>query len=452
MPMRPQSASRILAVLILAPAVTLSGIAMAQFDDPFDAPPAGAPAPQQQQEVEDPFGAPPVQEQPQQQQQPPQQDPFGAPAPQQQQPPAQDQDPFGDPFGAPAPQQPPAQQQDPFGAPAPQAPDQPADPFGAPAPEPGADPFGDPFGDPFSGPSPLFGAPDDFGAFTSPGGVTATGVTEIYEFRYKQRRRANGQRFATRQIMTRAEAESFDNRVIEFYRNLATGGQLPNFQAEVNDPDNWAEWMLYAQQVELWRDYVLQTSLIGTEMTREDIDIQWPGQPREQQDGQQQGAAGRNIYNEDRSLDDQVTDFFALPAGGGGGQQGQQSQLEPSTMNQQMEQHYNMVVAETRAFEATEEEFLLSLRNDLRTRANRRVAYAEWRESQQEIIREFVADWQRRYEGQVTTIAGVRYELYRPEDVPSVTTRDATIVVTDYDLTPYDILDDEGNLRRSESR
>lgn len=421
MPMRPRNASRLLTLLVLTPLVTLPVTGLAQFDDPFgddpfSPPPAGAPAPQQQppaQTFDDPFGDMPAPAQPA---------------------PAQPADPFGDPgMMQPAPAQPPA---DPFG-----------DPMAAAPGAPPGDPFGDPFGDAFTA-SPLFGAPDDFSAFTSPAGVTATDVTEIFEFRFKQRRRANGQRFAIRVRMTLEEAEAFDNRMIDFYANLATSGELPNFQQGVNDPTNWAQWMLYAQQVDLWRDYVSQTSLIGTELERDELEVQWPGAPREaQQDQGNMTAAGpRNIYNEDRSLDDQMTDFFALPGGGQGGQQ-QQQELEPSVMNTQMEQLYRRVIGEVRAFEADEEAFLISLRNDLRQRANRRVAYAEWRESQQEIIREFVAEWQRRYEGQVTTIAGVRYELYRPEDVPSVTTRGATIVVTDYDLTPYDILDADGNLR-----
>jgi hypothetical protein len=116
-------------------------------------------------------------------------------------------------------------------------------------------------------------------------------------------------------------------------------------------------------------------------------------------------------------------------------------------MNDQTTIAYNQYLEALRAYEGFQEEFVKDLLDQLEARAAKRRSYDEWRGSQLDAVMDYVNEWNRRYEGGVTVIAGVRYELYAPDNVPTQTVRGANIVVTDFDLTPYDILNDDGTLR-----
>jgi hypothetical protein len=108
---------------------------------------------------------------------------------------------------------------------------------------------------------------------------------------------------------------------------------------------------------------------------------------------------------------------------------------------------YRSYLETLRAYEETQQYFMGQLLKDLDDRKRQRAEYAEWRQEQRDRIIDYVNEWSRRYEGNVVMIAGVRYELYSPGTVPPAAPRGANIVETDYDLTPYDLLNEDGTLR-----
>ncbi|MBI1289861.1 hypothetical protein GC173_01270 [bacterium] len=408
-----------------------SGAPSSPGSDPFGAPPAAAPPASPDpfapsfgggSAVADPFAAAPAP--------PPGGDmPFGAP------PPAGD-----NPFGS--------------AAPAPATPDvasgspMPSDPFGlAPAAATSSNPFA-------LGDTPAADA-------NSEGG----GVAKLFQFRFMEARRADGIRTVVRKSMTREEAEAFDRTITDFYRDLGTRGELPGYQAGLDNLDDWVQWNAYAYQVQLWRKYCETIVLVGAEFDAESVNISFPGDAT---DGGTEAAAGGgagfaddagggkdgggarpqrpdNIYNENRSLDDQLADFNPL-ADTRPGSQGKVV-FDPKQMDEQTKVTYNQYLEALRNYEAFQTKFVSDLLDQLDSRESARRSYQEWRGSQLDAVMEYVREWNRRYEGEVTVIAGVRYELYAPDNVPTQTVRGANIVVTDYDLTPYDILNEDGTLR-----
>jgi hypothetical protein len=274
---------------------------------------------------------------------------------------------------------------------------------------------------------------------------------------------------AVRKAMTKEEAEVFDSQILTFYTELANSGQLPGFTPGVDDVADWAQWMAYAYQVKLWQAYVETIVLVGSGFEEGTVTVAWPGDPAP---GAEAGAvtgeaggegtsAGRgkdggaapsarparpaNIINENRSLDDQLADFNPLADTRSGGQG--RTVYSPRQMDERTVAAYTTYLNQLRTYEEEQVAFMVKLKDDLETRQLARDAYQEWRDGQLDSVLEFVEEWNRRYEGDVTVIAGVRYELYRPDNVPTETIRGANVVITDYDLTPYDLLNEDGSLR-----
>ncbi|MEO8377304.1 MAG: hypothetical protein ABI579_06510 [Candidatus Sumerlaeota bacterium] len=290
------------------------------------------------------------------------------------------------------------------------------------------------------------------------------GISQLYEFRYVPSATFNGRKIVTRKQLTRDEAAAFDTAVSAEFSKLAEEGKLPNqrFAKGVGNSQEWGQWMLYAFQLQNWSIYCRDVALGGTGFKfNPDTDIHWPGDPKPNTNGQagvagdQFGGGGKdgggrpqrpaNIVNENRSLDDQVLDFVPIPDTRGGTQQA--VVVDPKQMDDQAKTIYNNFLTELRSEEKKQTAFLKKLAGDIDQRARDRQAYGEWRDNQKRIVLDYVNDWNRRYEGKVVTVAGVRYELYKPGTVPTNTTRYANIVVTDYELTPYDLLNDDGSLR-----
>jgi hypothetical protein len=354
----------------------------------------------------------------------------------------------GSPFGA-APAA-----SSPFGAPPPAS-----SPFGAaPAPATGAsDPFGSsPFNTGMPAADPFGSAPiDPFAAPTtrSAEGGTGTGIARLFQFRFMETRRPDGTRTVVRRQMTKEEAEAFDKTITDFYTDLGNRGELPGYQAGVYDLNDWVQWMAYSYQLKLWQQYCEDIVLVGSGFERGSREVVWPGDNR----GPQQAAAetGRpqrpaDIRNENRSLDDQLQDFNPLADTRPGGQG--RVVFDPKQIDDQTVSIFQAYEEALRRYETEQEGFIQSLIADLDQRALQREAYAEWRRSQLDIVMDFVNEWNRRYEGQVTVVAGVRYELYRPDAVPTETVRGAIVITTDYDLTPHDILNSDGTLRGPSTR
>jgi len=110
---------------------------------------------------------------------------------------------------------------------------------------------------------------------------------------------------------------------------------------------------------------------------------------------------------------------------------------------------YETAVGRVRDLESRQEQLMNEMSERLVDRAERRVAYAEWRTEQRDSLREFVLDWDRRHRGSVAMVEGRRFELYRPGDAPADSPANAFVVITDtMNLTPYDILNPaDGTIR-----
>ena len=283
------------------------------------------------------------------------------------------------------------------------------------------------------------------------GGTGATGtsrISQLYEFRYTKRELPDGTELVVRKLMTKEEAESWDEQVKQYYLDLAEDDELSNFDPSVNNADDWAEWLLYSVQAELWLEFCNRVVLVGNESTWEPEDIPWPGAPdvdEEEQEEDLREEAPADIRNENRSLDDQLADFSPVPDTRQGNQGAQV--IDPAIMDANMVTIYQDLLATLRDYEEEQVAFMRQLNNDLLTREREREAYQDWRETQKEELLAYLDEWIRGYEGKVVTIAGVRYELYKPGEVPPSTRRGANIVETEFGLTPHDLLNQDGTLR-----
>ncbi|MBI5153701.1 hypothetical protein HZA57_00555 [Candidatus Poribacteria bacterium] len=387
--------------------------------------------------------------------------------------PALAQEPF-DPFagaggGGPAPEDmPPAA--DPFGGgPAPGGPSAASDPFGGGGPD-GAAPPANPFGGAATAPNPFGEAAaattlnpfGDAAAEAAPAtGDAAERLGQMYDFIYEPALLWDGRQTVIRKRYTVEEAESIRQAAIDQIRQAAQAGVLPNYDP-VADPNAWAEWVFFSTQLELWSQYVDKTVLAGLGEGVDAYDnVQWPGTPAAPsaagaEGGEEGGAAtsqrrGAEVLvaaNQNRSLDDQVGDFNPFSGIGGDGN-ANPTAFPPETIGRQVVTQYNDALNRLRGMESDQEEFMAGFIARIIERSNRRLAYKDWREDQQMLLEDYIADWNRRYNGDVVLIGGVRYELYRPGAVPASVPRDSNVVVTDFRLTPYDILTEEGRLREA---
>lgn len=408
-----------------------------------------------------------------------QSNPFAAPADAGQ--------PAANPFGGGA--------SNPFGsqeAPQESAGEQSANPFGSASSSPPASGASNPFGSgsPFGGDSNPFG---QVGATTpaetaSMGGAEGAvpGITQLYEWRYDEVQLWNGEEVVSRIELTKEQAEQWDERRIDqFVRQIERGDLAGYNPSSTVPPREWAEWALYADQLELWSRYINNVVFAGLPNTDGDERelawdaIIWPGVPRsnDEDDNLPGGIEGLVAQNQNKSLDSQLGEFFGGggtggaggPAGGGpafggggfpgaGGPYDGQNQsnipgmppsgyFSPELVELQVVLAYNQVESELRLMEENQQQFMVEFMNRLDNRENRRLAYDDWVLDQQLQLEEFLVEWDRQYRGDVALIGGVRYELYSPDSVPERLRRDATVVVTDFRLTPYDILNPDGTLR-----
>jgi hypothetical protein len=406
--------------------------------------------------------------------------PFGAPAPAV----AADSNPFetlggteniGSPFGGGAPASP-------FGgaaagatttaAPATDATGQPASPFGGPAAAAGASsnpfasststttesPFGGPAaatagapaGNPFATGvgsfSPFASGTGNASSTASAGGdVNPEGIQGLSAFRFELLTRWDGTRFVTRKQLSLEEAKEFDRLSQERYVRMITSGPgFPGYDGST-PADIWAEWCHYSDQLELWSQYVDNVVLAGTRQDEKTFtEIQWPGAAQTADAGQPGAARPENIinYGSQTSIDDQTSDLiFGAPSADAGA--ADQESLDPSVITKQVVLVYNNRLEDLRSLESDQESFYIEFLDRLADRKTKRLAYADWRNDQERQIEDSIIDWNRRYNGSVANIGGVRYELYRPGAVPENVQRDSVVVVTEFDLTPFDILNPE---------
>ncbi len=287
--------------------------------------------------------------------------------------------------------------------------------------------------------SPLTGPPGTKTEAAAAGGaVNEAGIDQLYQFRYERTTLWDGRTVVSRKKLTSEEATEYDLAKTEKYQQDAIDGVLPNFDSNA-DPQAWAQWAHFSDQMELWSEYVENTVMAGTTLKQSPYAVvQWPGGPRE---SEQQETRDPNIINDaqNRSLDSQVNDFNPFAGLGGG----QDSTFPPEVISSQVVRIYTELEEKLRGLEEDQEAFMEAFEGRIAERMTKRKAYLDWRIDQEQLLEDFVFDWNRRYNGNVAMIGGVRYELYRPGEVPSVVHRDATVVVTDYALTPYDIINPE---------
>ncbi|MGF1572241.1 MAG: hypothetical protein ACFCU1_04145 [Sumerlaeia bacterium] len=382
----------------------------------------------------------------------------------------------GSPFGS-------AQPASPFGGPAAATPSatgnfQPASPFGGESSGPATPPTNDsnPFfstnapASPFGGPSdattaqpgapaatnnPFASGTGGFSPFSpgtlggssaGSGDVNPDGIAQLYAFRFEELTRWDGTKFVNRKRITYDEAKEFDRLAQERYVQLITSRPgFPGYDG-TTPPNIWAEWCHYSDQVELWSRYVDEVVLAGTRLDNSTYqEIQWPGgapDPTQQQGTGLDGQTNIVNYASQTSLDDQTSDLLFGP-NPGAGQQQQADSLDPSVMTDQIVKVYNSRLQDLRNLENEQESFYTEFLDRLAERKTQRLAYVDWRNDQERAIEDAVIDWNRRYNGSVANIGGVRYELYRPGAVPDNVQRDSVVVVTEFDLTPFDILNPE---------
>lgn len=357
-----------------------------------------------------------------------------------------------------------------------------------------------PFGNVAATASNLFGGLGFGGAprpATAEGG-TGRGVAQLYTFRFVARLNDQNELIVGRKKFTMEEGEALDERMKQYYITLANAGQLPGYVPGAGSVDEWARWMSYANQLELWAVYcdnLLKVSGVSDFSAVEQI--KWPGDPTAEdlaaaetggadafagEEGRE-GAGTRPrptappiLENENRSLDDQAADFLPLPDTN----QGTQGRpvITPEQIDEMARNIYLSVFNQLRDVEEEQTEFIAEMFRQLKERGGdldmtsgaastvdedptletilsankeaatgRRAAYAQWRDEQRNLVADYMEDWQRRFEGKVVVVGGVQYELFRPGNEPKTITRGANVVVTDYDITPYDMINADGSLR-----
>ncbi len=404
----------------------------AAFDDPQQQPPPG----QQQPPFDPAFGEqPPAQ--------PPMDSPFDDPM-------ADPTDPFADPTDPFADPAMPAQPDDPF------APGVPFDPEEAPPMPTGPDPETQP-------------DPDRLIGTTEP---AETGISQLYTFRFIRQRNFLGNDVVVRRRMTVAEGEQFDETVRNYYRELLQEGEIPMFQPGMGNPNEWAEWLTYAAQVEMWAEYAQNIVLGGTRVPDDLTHVSWPGDPAPDEEGQQvpgmtgfpggpgmgmgMGMPGQQFGQQPGQQERrpaQRFEFSPVPDTRGGQQPGAFGGpaggmvIDPAQMDEQMVEIYQDVWRELRTVEERQLAQVRELNESLDTRERMREEYDLWREDQKQQLVAWVSDWSRRYDGQTVLIGDVQYELYGPEAIPDTVPRGAHLVVTDFGITPYDILEEDGTLK-----
>lgn len=368
--------------------------------------------------------------------------------------------PFDDPMADPM-----VEPMDPFADPT-----EPMDPFADPA-----DPFADPDAMPFdpeeafpfpTGPDPETQPdPDRIVGTTEP---AETGITQLYTFRYIRQRNFLGNDVVVRRRMTLAEGEQFDETVRTYYRELLNDGEIPMFQPGTGSAREWAEWLAYAAQVEMWQEYARNIVLAGAETTANISEVRWPGDPTTEEQQQPGMAPGMGMgfdpaMGMGMGMPGQMTgqpgapqtvngyEFRPVPRSGPqagvGAAPGAGMVIDPRQMDEQLVEVYQEMWQALRAIEERQLAFVRELNETLETRERMREEYDLWREERKQQLVAWVADWSRRYDGQTLVIGDVQYELYSPDAIPDTIPRGAHLVVTDFGITPYDILDEDGMLK-----
>lgn len=288
------------------------------------------------------------------------------------------------------------------------------------------------------------------------GGATEA-VLGVSDFRFERTQSYDGQPGVRRVKLSAEDVAAYDDEWVNHFKDMAPGGP------RAADAAAWAQWQYYSDQLQMWSEYMKMYVLAGNDSSYSFDTIKWPGTPAPAAGaaGAAGGAGGTGAgadpgagytganqviaRNQNKSMDEQLGDFN--PFSGIGGGNGQAANYPPNTIEDQVKKLYNNWYKEARKLEKTQQRDMTDFSDKIQSRRSQREAYTNWRDERKQLIEDALVEWNRRYTGDVALIGGVRYELYRPGTVPANIPRGTSVVVTDYALTPYDILTDDGKVK-----
>ncbi len=99
------------------------------------------------------------------------------------------------------------------------------------------------------------------------------------------------------------------------------------------------------------------------------------------------------------------------------------------------------------AIDAKKHDQYWAIMNQIRQRQEKRDQYAEWIEDRKGMLQEFAQDWARKYDGSQINVDGVQFLVSEKEPIDGVPANARSIVV-DQTIVPYDLLNEDGTLKR----
>lgn len=285
---------------------------------------------------------------------------------------------------------------------------------------------------------------------------------ETYTWRY-ERTSVSGVDIVRRIKMTWDMGQTWDAQKMDQYRQDASMGKIP--APAGSDPNAVAAWKLYYEQMKLWEEYVKMSCFGGVDLKGTLSEITWarggaavgggPGGAGIAGSGGMAGGGAEAIVakNQNKSLDQQTGEFFTVSGGGGPQQQGGGPPITKQEILKQVDSLTEIL--KLQAIETDEKVYNANqkLYSGLQTRKGAREAYKNWLQDQKDLVVSAALDWGKRQQGQVVIVDGVQYELYSPSlGLPQGEGPIDTVRVVSENLTPYDILNADGSLRKPSGR
>ncbi len=246
------------------------------------------------------------------------------------------------------------------------------------------------------------------------------------------------------------------------WREKSQKGLIPGQpRTNPNDPvihHHIAAWKIYYDQLDLWQKYLKQTIFEDEAMKATISEIQW-GQVGGAQAG---GAPGMGpgagfsgpealvAANQNKSMDSQVGEFFSPASGPGGGPSGTTARIATrKDIKNQVDEIYDVLKLQGADLSKRVNAIAQGFVNRLESRDTQRVAYFNELDAQKRQVIERAEEWGKRLAGEVVEVDGIRYELYSPAIgiANPEGASDTVRVVTDH-LSPYDILNTDGSLKK----
>ncbi len=226
-----------------------------------------------------------------------------------------------------------------------------------------------------------------------PPGVHGQDTGEPYAFRYEEIELDGGDTVVRRVRHTATEKQQKDEeRIAEILAEIDQ--YMPPGGGDYVDPRAVAEWQYYWEQLKLWDRFVKQKILEGKDLNKKVRDLN---------------------FADPTKIDMQLQEVYVSHV----------KQAEDLAYD-----YYNRVI---------------KLLGRIEDRIWQREVYLSWVQENKEKLQEFANEWLRRVTGAEIEIEGKVY-LVSQEPLKAVP-QDKVNIVTD-NLTPYDILNDDGTLKK----